>query len=224
MISEYFNAILLGLGLSFMVGPVFFTLIETSITKGVKAAVTFDFGVVLADIVFICIAYFGSATLLKKINNDSKLFIIGGLILISYGLFTIFYKKIKKEVTDKELVIVENNNYVGLFLKGFFLNFINIGVLIFWLAVVIAVSSNFQLQSSKIFKYFALVMISYLAFDSIKIIAAKQLKKKLTPVILRKIRQGLGIFFIVFGVVLVAKKFIPKETMQRIDSVIESVK
>ncbi|NOQ92681.1 MAG: LysE family translocator, partial [Flavobacteriaceae bacterium] len=48
MINEYVNAIILGLSLAFMVGPVFFTLIETSITKGAKAAIIFDSGVVLA--------------------------------------------------------------------------------------------------------------------------------------------------------------------------------
>jgi len=54
--------------------------------------------------------------------------------------------------------------------------------------------------------------------------ASKQLQKKLTPIVLRKIRQALGIFFIVFGVVLAAKRYIPQETMERIDHVIENVK
>ena len=88
MIHEYINAILLGFGLAFMVGPVFFTLIETSITKGAKAAIIFDLGVILADIVFILVAYFGSVVVLKKIENDPRLFLFGGLILIAYGLFT----------------------------------------------------------------------------------------------------------------------------------------
>lgn len=224
MIHEYINAILLGFGLAFMVGPVFFTLIETSISKGARAAIVFDLGVVLADTVFILIAYFGSVAILKEIEDDPRLFLIGGLVLIAYGLFTIFYKKTKKIVTDKELVIVENSNYLGLFIKGFFLNFINIGVLAFWLAIVIAVSSNFQMDGSKIFKYFALVIFSYLLTDIAKIIASKQLQKKLTPVVLRKIRQVLGVFFIIFGVVLAAKRYIPPETMNRIDHVIEKVK
>ncbi len=222
--SEYVNAIILGLGLAFMVGPVFFTLIETSITKGARAAIIFDFGVILADIIFIYIAYYGSIAILQKIQDDPRLFLIGGLVLILYGLFTIFYKKSKKIVTDKKLVIIENNNYLGLFIKGFFLNFINIGVLAFWLAIVIAASSNFQMDELKIFKYFALVIASYLVADLIKITAAKQLKRKLTPVILRKIRQVLGILFIVFGIVLATKKFIPKKTMQKIDHVFERVK
>lgn len=224
MIHEYINAVLLGFGLAFMVGPVFFTLIETSITKGAKAAIIFDLGVVLADVAFILIAYFGSVVVLKKIENDPRLFLIGGLILIVYGLFIVFYKRTKKIVTDKELVIVENNNYLGLFVKGFFLNFINIGVLAFWLAIVIAAGTNFQMDGSRVFKYFALVIFSYLLTDMVKILASKQLKKKLTPVVLKKMRQALGVFFIIFGVVLAAKRYIPQETMERIDHVIENVK
>ena len=224
MLNEYVNAILIGFGLAFMVGPVFFTLIETSITKGAKAAIIFDIGVVLADITFIAIAYYGSVTFLEKIQDDPRLFLIGGLVLTTYGLFTLFYKKTKKVVTDRELVVVENNNYLGLFFKGFFLNFINIGVLAFWLAVVIAVSSNFQMVGPKIFQYFAIVIITFFLTDLIKILAAKQLKLKLTPLVIRKIRQVLGIVFIVFGLVLASKRFLPQKTIDRFDNVIEKVK
>ncbi|MEL4457351.1 LysE family translocator [Lutimonas vermicola] len=224
MINEYINAVLLGFGLAFMVGPVFFTLIETSITKGFRAALTFDLGVVLADAMFITISYFGSVTILQKIQDDPRIFMIGGFVLVCYGLYTIFYQKTKKIVTDKDLVVVESNNYPGLFLKGFFLNTINFGMLAFWLAVVIAVSSNFQVDSGKVFNYFAVVIITFLLTDVVKILAAKQLKEKLTPVVLRKIRHVLGIFFIVFGIILATKRYIPQKTIDRIDNVIEKVR
>jgi threonine/homoserine/homoserine lactone efflux protein len=224
MINEYANAILLGLSLAFMAGPVFFVLIETSVTRGFRAAIVFDIGVLLADIVFISIAYFGSLAFLEKIQHDPRIYLIGGAILFLYGLHTLLYKKTKKTVTDKNLVVVENNNYFGLFLKGFFLNSINVGVLAFWLTIVIAVSSNFRMDQSKIFNYFALVIVTFLFTDIIKILAAKQLQKKLTPVVLRKIRQVLGIFFIIFGLVLAAKRYIPEATMHKIDRVIEKVK
>jgi len=224
MINEYVNAVLLGFGLAFMVGPVFFTLIETSITKGFRAALTFDIGVVLADVMFITISYYGSFTILKKIQDDPRIFMIGGMVLVSYGLYTIFYQKTKKIVTDEELVVVESNNYVGLFFKGFFLNTINFGVLAFWLAIVIAVSSNFQMNSSRIFNYFAIAVFTFLVTDVVKIIAAKQLKAKLTPVVLRKIRHALGIFFIVFGIILATKRYIPEKTMDKIDNVIDKVR
>lgn len=224
MINEYVNAVLLGFGLAFMVGPVFFTLIETSITKGVRAAITFDIGVVLADVMFITISYFGSVTILQKIQDDPRIFMIGGAVLVAYGLYTIFYRKTKKIVTDKELVVVESNNYVGLFFKGFFLNTINFGVLAFWLAIVIAVSSNFQMESGKVFNYFVIVITVFLLTDLVKILAAKQLKAKLTPVVLRKIRHILGIFFIVFGIILATKSYIPEKTMDKIDNVINKVR
>ena len=224
MINEYVNAVLLGFGLAFMVGPVFFTLIETSITKGIRAAIIFDIGVILADIMFITISYYGSLTILKMIEDDPRIFMIGGMVLVSYGLYTIFYQKTKKIVTDKDLVIVESNNYVGLFFKGFFLNTINFGVLAFWLAIVIAVSSNFQMNSGRIFNYFALAIVTFLLTDIVKIAAAKQLKAKLTPVVLRKIRHALGIFFIVFGIILATKRYIPEKTMDKIDNVINKVR
>ena len=53
---------------------------------------------------------------------------------------------------------------------------------------------------------------------------AKQLKAKLTPVVLRKIRHALGIFFIVFGIILATKRYIPDKTMDRIDNVIDKVR
>lgn len=221
MINEYVNAVLLGFGLAFMAGPVFFTLIETSITKGVRAAFTFDLGVVLADVMFISISYYGSVSLLRKIQDDPRIFLIGGIVLMCYGLYTIFYKKTKKIVTDEELVVVESNNYFGLLLKGFFLNSINFGVLAFWLAIVLAVSSNFHMDSGKVFKYFTLVIATFLVTDFMKILLAKQLKKKLTPIFLRKIRLGLGIFFVVFGIILASKNYLPDETIDKIDNVFE---
>ena len=187
--NEYLNAILLGFGMSFMMGPVFFTLLETSISKGFRAALSFDLGVILADVMFITISYYGSVSILKKIQNDPRIFLIGGVVLVLYGAFTIFNKKTKNIIADEELVVVENNNYFGLFVKGFFLNTINFGVLAFWLAIVLAVSSNFLMDGSKVFRYFALMIIAFLCTDLIKILAAKQLKKRMTPVIMRKVRH-----------------------------------
>ena len=86
MINEYVNAVLLGFGLAFMVGPVFFTLLETSITNGLRAAITFDMCVALADIMFISISFYGCLPILTKIQDYQKIFMIGGFVLVSYGL------------------------------------------------------------------------------------------------------------------------------------------
>lgn len=208
MLNETLNAILLGIGLAFMVGPVFFTLIETSITKGVRAAIVFDLGVFLADIIFITIAYFGSVGLFNRIQTDERFFWFGGIILIAFGIYTIYKKKKIAGIENSELKIAENTKYLPLFLKGFFLNFINVGVLAFWFAVVIAVSSNFELNERKIVQHFVVVMITIFLVDLGKITVAKQLKSRLTPAVLQKIQITLGVFFIVFGLGLIAKQFV----------------
>ena len=60
MIEDIQAAIPLGFFLAFMIGPVFFVLLETSATKGFWAAIVFDLGVTIADVFFIGLAYFSS--------------------------------------------------------------------------------------------------------------------------------------------------------------------
>ena len=218
--NDIINAIPIGIGLAFMIGPVFFVLLETSATKGFRAALIFDLGVILADVIFVYFAYYGSRTLLEKIKDDPRLFVLGGGILFIYGLFT-FYKRRKSIITEQDLVIVEKHNYLNLFLKGFFLNFINIGVLAFWLGMIVVISPNLEMNDMRIFKYFSTIIIAYLLTDLIKILLAKQLKSKLTPSVIRKIKRGMGIALMIFGLVLALQGLIPKETMSKIDNVIE---
>ena len=218
--NDIINAIPIGIGLAFMIGPVFFVLLETSATKGFRAALVFDIGVIIADIIFIYFAYFGSRTLLEKIKDDPRLFLLGGGILFVYGLL-IFFKRRKPIITDDDLVVVEKNNYFGLFFKGFLLNFINIGVLAFWLGMIVVISPNLEMDDSRIFTYFATVLLAYFVTDLLKILLAKQLKNKLTPIVIRKIKRGMGIALMIFGLFLAAQGLLPDKTMDTIDSVIE---
>ncbi|MCH7902849.1 hypothetical protein IIC68_03790 [archaeon] len=55
-----------------------------------------------------------------------------------------------------------------------------------------------------------------------KIFLAKQLRKKLTPIVILKIKRGMGVAIMVFGLVLFSKGFIPYEKMN-IDTLIERV-
>ena len=207
------DAVLIGFFLAFMIGPVFFMLIQTSILKGARAAISFDLGVVLGDIVFILIAYYGSRSLLEKIKDDPRLFFVGGAILLVYGIITFLDKSQKRTVQDETLVLPEKTNYIKLFLKGFLLNFINVGVLAFWLGMIVIVGSNLQMNPAKIFNYFTVILISYLITDIGKILLAKQLKKKLTPNITYKVKRIMGVLLMVFGVVLILRGFIPKEKL-----------
>jgi len=207
------NAALFGFFLAFMIGPVFFMLIQTSILKGARAAIAFDVGVLLGDVAFILIAYYGSKNLLEEIKDDPRLFFIGGFILIIYGVITYLDKSDKKEVEAPDIKIPIENNYLKLLLKGFFLNFINIGVLAFWLGLIVVIGPTLDMNPNHIFWYFFTIIISYFITDLGKIFLAKQLKSKLTPMVIYKIKRGMGVLLIVFGTLLMLKGFIPKEQL-----------
>ena len=219
---DIINALLTGFFLAFMVGPVFFVLLETSATKGIKAAIIFDLGVILADIIFITISFFGSYTILNKIKDDPRLFFAGGMLLFIFGLVT-FIKEKRRIVLDPKLVVVEKTNLGGLFLKGFLLNFINIGVLGFWLALVVVIGTNVGMNAQRVFLYFATILIGYFITDLGKIALAKQLKNKMTPAVITKIRKVMGIILMVIGLAVASKGLIPKNTMDKIQTRVERV-
>jgi len=206
MIEDVQAAIPLGFLLSFMVGPVFFVLLETGATKGFRAAISVDIGVVIADTLFILIAYFSSFQLLENLSNQPGLYVFGGSILFIYGIVT-FIKKQSKKVEQKKL----KGSYLGLMIKGFLLNFINIGVLVFWLGLLIVVGPNLNNDDNRIFTFFATMIVTYFLVDIVKILLAKQLRKKLTPNRIRIMKKGLGVILMVCGLVLIISGFLPKE-------------
>ena len=190
-IYDFKNAFLIGFFMAFMIGPVFFMLIQTSILKGARAAIAFDIGVLLGDVTFICMAYFGSRSFLEKIKDDPRLFFIGGLVLIVYGLITYFDKQNKKEAlaSAENIEVPVKNNYIKLFFKGYFLNFINIGVLAFWLGTVLVIGPTLNMNSNSIFWYFATIILGYALTDLGKILLAKQLKNKMTPLVIYRLKK-----------------------------------
>ena len=217
-IYHFRDAFFIGFFMAFMIGPVFFMLMQISILKGARAAMAFDAGVILGDISFILIAYYGSRPLLEKIKDDPRLFFIGGLVLIIYGLITYLDKQNKKEALENSKVVDVpiNNNYIKLFFKGYFLNFINVGVLAFWLGTVLVIGPTLKMDENAIFLYFAVIILGYIVTDLGKIFLAKQLKAKMTPLVIYRFKRIMGIILIVCGVFLILQGFIPNEKIDEL--------
>ncbi|WP_333599182.1 LysE family translocator [Flavobacterium sp.] len=213
MLNDILSAIPLGFFLSFMIGPVFFVLLETSVVKGFRAAVMFDLGVVLADVIFILIAFFSSYRLIQSIKNDPALFIFGGLVMLTYGIISFVKnkKESKKSIDEIDPKELAKTNYLSLFIKGFFLNFINIGVLGFWLAILITIGPQLELKASRMITFFCTLILSYFVTDIFKILLAKQLRNQLNPKNILLIKKFISIVLIICGVVLLSQAWFPKE-------------
>jgi threonine/homoserine/homoserine lactone efflux protein len=215
MLNDILAAIPWGFLLAFTIGPVFFVLLETSITKGFRAAMVFDTGVVFSDFIFILIAYFSTNQILERLKDDPALFVFGGILMLVYGIVSfINEKKSFQKQQEVELVEEDNiqkNNYLGLFFKGFFLNFINIGVLAFWMGIIIVFGPKLNMDTNRIFIFITSIIISYFAVDILKILVAKQLKSRLTPKNIYKIKRVISVILMIFGSFLIMQGFFPKE-------------
>lgn len=216
MIDDILTALPWGLLLAFSIGPGFFILLETSITKGFKAALTFDLGIVFSDFIFILIAYYSTNQILEQLKDNPVLFIIGGLIMLSYGVisYIMLKKKFEKQI-DKNAVdsneSLTKNKYLSLFVKGFILNFINIGILGFWMMIIITYGPKMEMDSNRLAIFFVSIVGFYLMFDIIKIILAKQLKTKLTAWNIYKIKRAISLIICIFGIFFILQGMFPEE-------------
>jgi len=206
--SEFLPAIPIGIVLAFTIGPVFFTVLETSISKGVKAAIFVDIGVVLSDVLFFVIAFFSTNSLLKSIeeNTDSWYF-LGGVLLVAYaGVSLIKIIQEKNSPENKKGALIENSpNLLKMVLKGFLLNIINVVVLFYWVGIILYFGPQLEMNESKIYLFFIIIISTYFTIDLGKIYLAQQLKKRLTDVVIKTIKIVVNSFIVICGLFLIFK-------------------
>jgi threonine/homoserine/homoserine lactone efflux protein len=203
--------IFIGMGygflLSFMVGPAFFVMIETSITKGIKSALFLDLGVLICDLFYVLIAFlfFKEMTDLLSDQNMSAVKMVGGVFFIILGLVHVFKKKalFMPEGNISKPLELKASNYVMTMLKGFVLNAFNPGVLFYWLTLMsllpaVDPAMNITRTQSQII-YVVIIFITFFGIDVLKILGAKMLKDILTRQWMYVINMVLGIILLVFG-------------------------
>lgn len=222
MLHDILKAIPIGIILALTVGPVFFVLLETSVTKGFRAAFTFDLGVILADVIFILIAFYSTSSILDKVKDDPNLLVFGGAILLVYGLIS--YIKTSnsfREIFREHHSLNIKKNYTALFFKGFLLNFINIGVLGGWITAIFFAKS-LTTSDKGVFVFISTVLLTYLAVDIIKITLAKKLKHKLTPRVVFKMKKIISLIIIGIGAILILQRLFPSK-MEQFQNKIENI-
>ncbi|MDR1876031.1 MAG: LysE family transporter [Flavobacteriaceae bacterium] len=205
MISLITSAILLGLFLSIiLIGPVFFLLIETSLTKGVRPAIALEIGVITADLLCIIISHRGSHGILNFIDTHPTIYMLAGFIIVIYGLYNILSRG---NLHLKGSINIATTNYFKTFMNGFLLNLVNIGVIVFWLTTVVLISTQYP-GPSDFYIYIMFLMLTMISVDFFKIFLAYKFQNKLTDQIVYRIKKIVGIALIVFGVVIFGKSFI----------------
>ena len=206
------KGILFGIIISFMLGPAFFILIETSIKKGFKAAVFLDLGILSSDAIYLLSAFFIAEKINFWLTTNTFVQYIAGLVFIILGGFSIRKNYLKKDdfsLSEVKEVEGDNSNRIiyplNLFIKGLGLNAINPGVLMFWIAACTYATNELKLSDIKLFTFFGITLSTLFVVDVLKIYFSSKLKEKINENTLSIIGILIGCLLIFFGLAIFFK-------------------
>ncbi|MEO6151251.1 MAG: LysE family transporter [Mucilaginibacter sp.] len=201
-----FDAVISGIGigliLTFITGPVFFSLIKTSIERGFHAGLYFSLGVVAVDVVCVGAILFGSQ--MVDVSPRSKIIAgaIGSLILLVVGIYYIF----KKADVNYNSAAPSSINRTGYFLKGFLMCIFNPTILFHWMMVIGTASTTYHEgvpnRQLKIAIMFVTVLIVQFGLDATKAFYANKLRDKISVKLVHKLNQIAGVALIIASFIL----------------------
>lgn len=187
-----------GLLLAFLIGPVFFTIIQTSIERGFMNGVFVAIGVSISDSFYISVAYLGLSQIVDNPELRVYLGYLGGAVLLLFGLYYLFIKTKKAALYNPEEVKAKSP--IRCILKGFVINGLSPMVLLFWVGTVGVATSEFgytTLSTATVF--FVSIVVTVFTTDVIKAKLADKLRTILTAKVIRWLNIALGIGMIGFG-------------------------
>jgi len=203
------NGLKLGIILAFLVGPVFFTIIQTSVEKGFWNGVIVSLGVSLSDILYVTICYFGLVQFINEPGFRIYLAYAGGAILILFGLYHLFIKS--RRNAHPSLDVANEKKMYRYFIKGFIINGLSPMVLIFWIGTISIASIDFGYSKGfEFFLFFGVVLGTVLSTDILKAYLADKLRRLVTQRLMKIMNVIVGICLIIFGsrLILLADTFL----------------
>ncbi|MEK7256009.1 MAG: LysE family translocator, partial [Bacteroidota bacterium] len=205
----FYNGIKLGFALSLLVGPILFTLLQTSVEQGFRAGWAVCLGIWTSDALFILATYFGVSYVIAFTQwhgFQTTLGVGGGIILILFGLFSLLAQPPRQSLEGCHLP--RYSSYFSLWLKGFLINSCNPFSFFFWLGITTVLFSGekpMPVEEAPLF-YTGLVG-TLVVTDSLKIALAKVIRRWLKPKYVVIFNKATGVILMICGVVLFARTF-----------------
>lgn len=190
----------LGIAIALTIGPAFFTLIQTSLKNGFRAGMFFSLGILFSDLLCVVLCYLGASQLLNNEANFRYMGIIGGMIIVVFGLISLFKKNKKK---DAKGVTIETYSPPFLFTKGFLINILNPFVWLWWIVAMATFSAHFGFQKAQLFVFFATALLTVISTDLFKAFLANKIKSHLTVERMSLINSISSFILVGFGLYLI---------------------
>ena len=192
--------------LTFSFGPAFFALINAGIREGYKHGSMLAIGIVLSDlclsIAISVLIFFGLGNVLNSPKAQEISSVVGGAILLAFGVTYFLKKSIKVE--DKEEPISQVSTFF-LISKGFLLNLFNPAVWFLWLANATAIGKTLHFSLVKMILYFVIILGFVLCLELGKVFLAGKIKHFLTNKMMNTVNYITGSALVGFGIFLIYK-------------------
>lgn len=201
MSQALLEGISMGLILSAMIGPVFFTLIQSSLENGFRYASMVALGILCSDTLYVLLTFFGIKFLAEATYYEAVLGYVGGAILIGFGVsYLVKGQKAKPDVRLEEGWKVKKR---GAFLKGFSINGINPFVLLFWISIASLVHLKESYDLMAVWLYYTGILVTVFSIDLTKAYIAKKLSQFVTLRFMFWLNKAVGVAMIGFGIRLI---------------------
>jgi threonine/homoserine/homoserine lactone efflux protein len=201
--SPVIQGLLIGLGTSFIIGPVFFTLIKNSIQGSKSNGFLTAIGILVSDILvaFICLI-FSKEFLINYVNQTSSQ-LLGASILAFFGV-SFFLKPVQISNDPKHQ---KPKNAIKSLMQGFSINFINPAVFIIWIGFITLAEQSFS-YPTKVYWFIFGILMGIFSTDIIKVLGASFIMQYLNPKKLIVISRIIGLFLLLSSTIIIVKALV----------------
>ena len=193
----YLEGMLFGVIPVFFVGPVLFTLLHASLRDGFRAGAWVATGIAVSDVVAIALVALGLGPILTTGHAEWLLEIVGGAILLGFGVVLVGRRAPRVEVNAPP------RRVVALFAAGFLVNFVNPFVFAFWIGAIGGVTARHGFGLAPIASFFAGTVTTIYVTDLLKARLASALERRLTDRARIWTQRASGLALLGFGLYLV---------------------
>lgn len=204
VLHPLFEGIILGLTVAISVGPALFALLQTSIKHGIKVGIFLAGGIFVSDLALVVGFYFGASAIVTNPKYHLVLGIIGGIVMLVYGVYT-FFKKVSltEQVEAINEIKVKKPGPLPYFFKGFVLNFANPFLWVFWITSMLAINATYGGNQKSVALFFAGSLSVILMTDILKVVLANKIKIAGNPQVKLWMNRIVGLLFMIIGTFII---------------------
>ena len=192
---SFFEGFGFGLATALLIGPVFFTLLKAAIQHGAFGGIMVALGIIASDLLIVAICITGLVNVIGAWLAGPWMAIAAALILFGTGLHYILRPALDIDAGSRPYGL----KAMGLFTAGFLVNFVNPFVFAIWIGLILHATKLHGVGSGT-WTFIAGVLLGIFSTDLAKAILATQLRRVLSPFVLKRVYRVIGVILLLFGV------------------------